>query len=79
MASPGRSEKHEQARSTLPEELRPIFDDFVADYKFYATARHGAPYVSYIVLADMVRAGWRLSADPQQSKGSSQLDINPIQ
>jgi hypothetical protein len=58
-----RSEKHEQARNSLPEELQPIFDDFVADYKFHATKRHGAPYVSYIVLADMVRAGWRLAAD----------------
>jgi len=63
MAGSARSEKYEQARSTLPETLRPIFDDFVADYKYHATSRHGAPYVSYIVLADMIRAGWRLSAD----------------
>ncbi len=37
---------------------------FVADYKFSATVHHGRPYVSYVVLADMVRAGWRLSAEP---------------
>jgi hypothetical protein len=55
-----RSEKHEQARSSLPDELRPIFDDFVADYRYAATKHHGAPYVSYVVLAEMVRAGWRL-------------------
>ena len=59
-----RSEKHEQARSSLPEELRPIFDDFVVDYKFAATVHHGAPFVSYIVLAEMVRLGWRLTAEP---------------
>ena len=53
-----RSEKHEQARSSLPDELRPIFDDFVADYRYAATKHHGAPYVSYVVLAKMVRAGW---------------------
>jgi hypothetical protein len=58
-----RTEKHEQARNSLPDELKPIFDDFVADYKFAATKHHGAPFVSYIVLAEMVRAGWRLSAD----------------
>lgn len=57
-----RSEKHEQARATLPDALKPIFDGFVADYEYAATCRHGAPYVSYIVLADMVRAGWRPSA-----------------
>ena len=41
-----------------------IFDDFVADYKYAATLRHGRPYISYIVLADMIRAGWRLAAKP---------------
>jgi hypothetical protein len=64
METEKRSEKHEQARNSLPDELRPIFDDFVADYKFAATKHHGAPFVSYIVLAEMVRAGWRLAAGP---------------
>ena len=59
-----RTEKHELARSSLPEELRPVFDDFVAAYKFAATKCHGSPFVSYIVLSEMVRAGWRLAAEP---------------
>ena len=59
-----RSEKHEQARNSLPEELRSIFDDFVDDYRFAATKVHGSPFVSYMVLAEMVRAGWRLAAEP---------------
>jgi len=58
------SEKQIEARNSLPDELKLIFDDFVADYKFAATMRHGRPYISYIVLADMIRAGWRLTADP---------------
>ena len=58
------SEKHIEARNGLPDELKSIFDDFVADYKYAATIRHWAPYVSYIVLTDMIRAGWRLSAKP---------------
>jgi hypothetical protein len=57
-----RTPKEEEARNSLPEALRSVFDDFVADYKFHGTRRHGKPYVSYIVLADMVRAGWRLTA-----------------
>jgi len=57
-----RSEKEKEARSSLPDALKPVFDDFVADYKYAATLRHGKPYVSYIVLADMVRAGWRRSS-----------------
>ena len=59
-----RSEKELEARNSLPEELRPVFDEFVADYRYAAIGRHGKPYISYIVLADMVRAGWRLSAKP---------------
>ena len=31
-----RTEKHGQARHSLPDDLKPIFDDFVADYKFLA-------------------------------------------
>lgn len=63
-----RSEKHEEARNTLPEELKPVFDEFVSDYKYAASMRHGAPYVSYIVLADIIRAGWRCSAEPMKHK-----------
>ena len=59
-----RSEKHEQTRASLPEELRPIFDQFVADYKFAATIHHGSPFVSYVILAEMVKAGWRPSGEP---------------
>jgi len=58
------SEKQIEARNSLPEDLKPIYDDFVADYKYVATMRHGKPYISYIVLADMIHAGWRLSAEP---------------
>lgn len=58
-----RTEKHEQARNSLPDELKSVFDDFVADYRFHATKRYGSPFVSYIILADMIRAGWRLAAE----------------
>lgn len=57
------SEKQLEARNSLPDELKPVFDDFVANYKYVATLRHGKPYISYIVLADMIRLGWRHSAE----------------
>jgi hypothetical protein len=60
------SEKQIEARNSLPDELKPIFDAFVADYRYAATLRHGKPYISYIVLADMVRTGWRRTAEPVQ-------------
>jgi hypothetical protein len=61
---PKRSEKYEAASNTLPDELKPVFDNFVADYRFAGTVHHGSPFVSYIILAEMVRQGWRLAADP---------------
>ncbi len=59
-----RSGKHEQARNTLPDGLVSVFDEFVEDYKFAATKHHGSPFVSYVVLAEMVRMGWRHGDDP---------------
>jgi len=41
----------------------PVFDQFVEDYKFAGTIHHGSPFVSYVILAEMVRAGWRLTAE----------------
>lgn len=61
---PKRSEKHELARNTLPDALKPVFDEFVEDYKFSGALRHGSPFVSYIVLADLVRTGWRHTEEP---------------
>lgn len=59
-----RTEKHEQARKSLPEELVQVFDQFVEDYKFAGTIHHGSPFVSYVILAEMVKAGWRPSGEP---------------
>lgn len=71
MTDTQRSQKEEEARNTLADELKPVFDDFVADYIYIATARYGKPYISYIVLADMVRAGWRRTAEPVKAEKSS--------
>ena len=57
--STGRTEKHEQARNSLPADLRGVFRPIVEDYKFSALTHHRSPFVSYVVLADLVRAGWR--------------------
>ena len=56
-----RSEKHDEARGRLPEELHAVFDELVADYRHAATIRHGSPFVSYAVLADLVEIGWRFT------------------
>lgn len=63
MTESKRSEKHEEARNSLAVELRPIFDDLVEEYKYRTVVRLGSSFVSYVILADLVRAGWRHSAE----------------
>jgi len=54
--------KHDDARRALPPELRPVFDELVADYRFSTLKHYSQPFVSYLVLADLVRVGWRCTA-----------------
>lgn len=54
-----RSEKHEEARESVPKDLRDVFDELVEHYRFAATKHHGKPYISYVVLAELVELGWR--------------------
>lgn len=60
------SQRQKETRDSLPDDLKHVFDDFIADYRYAATIRHGRPYVSYIVAADIVRAGWRRTAEPKK-------------
>jgi hypothetical protein len=55
--------KREQARNSLPDSLKPVFDEIVEDYKFATIQRFGRGYAAYMVLADLVRVGWRHSAE----------------
>lgn len=64
MSDNPRTEKHEQARNSLPDELKPVFDELVEDYKFATITRYGQGYVAYLVLADLVRIGWRHTSEP---------------
>jgi len=58
------SEKFEKARASLPEDLKPIFDELVSQYAFHTTRLFGRGYVAYEVLASLVRDGWRFAAEP---------------
>jgi hypothetical protein len=60
---PATSQKCKEAESSLPEELKPIFRRFVEEYEYLTNVHYGRGYVAYKVLADLVRAGWRPSAE----------------
>jgi len=61
-----KSEKCKKVRESLPEDLRPIYDAFVAQYAFHTTRLFGRGYVAYEVLASLIRDGWRPAADPME-------------
>jgi len=59
------------ALSSLPEELKPIYKDFVEEYKFHALTHYGRAWVAYDIIADLVRSGWRArrTVDEHAPKG----------
>ena len=70
-----KSEKYKKSREKLPENLRPIYDEFVNQYAFHTTRLFGRGYVAYEVLASLVRDGWRPAADPFEGNESIRLTI----
>ncbi|HOD51977.1 MAG TPA: hypothetical protein PK384_05065 [Candidatus Latescibacteria bacterium] len=57
------SPKAKAAADRLPEDLREVYWRMVEEYAFLTHTRYGRGYVAYDILADMVLAGWRPSAE----------------
>lgn len=60
MAKAKTTARYDEAVASLPVELRPTFDNLLKYYKFAALKHHGHPWASPVVLAELVRLGWRL-------------------
>ena len=60
---PTTSPKAQAAAQRVPEDLRPIYWQLVDEYSFLTHTRYGRGYVAYEVIADLVLAGWRPSAE----------------
>lgn len=58
-ATPQKSEKRLKAELSLPEELRPIFNQMIDEYQFAAFKHHGSRMVSPKVIAELIIMGWR--------------------
>jgi len=61
------SAQYRLEREALPPELRPAFEALVESYRFHAFVIYEKPFVSYRVLAALVRDGWRASTEPGSS------------
>ena len=70
------SEKSKEAEAKLPAELRPVYRQMVQDYEFQTHVKYGRGYVAYEILAQMVLAGWRLSAEPNASFGCGGKELD---
>lgn len=60
---PTDSPRCREAEAKLPQELRAVYRQMVEQYEFLTHIKYGRGYVAYGVLAEMVLAGWRPSAD----------------
>lgn len=71
-----KSEKFVEARNSLPEKQRGVYDRLVDEYHFATVQRYGTGYVAYPVLAELVRSGWRPTADSlgELEEGSNSRD-----
>jgi hypothetical protein len=56
----------------LPECLRPVFHEMCDDYRFYALVHCRRAIVSYRIIADMVKCGWRNENDNQTTNQRSE-------
>lgn len=59
MADVTKSLKFLEAKESLPEELRPIYERMVEEYAFHALKLYGRGWVAYQVIARLVEEGWR--------------------
>jgi len=62
-----KSDKYYAARNSLPKSLQQVFRQLVEEYAYHTHIMYGRGYVAYAVLAELVRQGWRPSADPVNS------------
>lgn len=53
------SEREKEVAEGLPEDEREVFYDLVADYRQHALEQTGQAFVSFDIIRDLVKDGWR--------------------
>lgn len=67
---PKRTPTYIAAEEMLPAELRPQFEQLVAEYQFASFKHHGMKFASPKVLAELMLMGWRSSVVPSSRERS---------
>ena len=60
---PKRTDTYIKAEQSLPPELHPLLEQLVSEYRFASFKHHGQPFASPMVIAELIRMGWR-NVDP---------------
>jgi hypothetical protein len=60
------SKSYEDAKSMLESHMHSTFDELVEDYKFYSVKCIGRMFVSYEILAELVKVGWQNTRGTQE-------------
>ena len=71
-ASFEKSENYQAARDALPKGLHDVYRQLVEEYGFFTEVKYGRGYVAYAVLAELVKSGWRPSAEPLEGTAMTQ-------
>lgn len=53
--------KRNEVRESLAQEEREVFDQLLEEYKFHSLLLCGQAFVSYSILGELVKDGWRPS------------------
>ncbi len=59
-----KSDRYKEVFESLPDSHKPVFRQLVEEYIFHTHVKYGKGYVAYAVLGELVRSGWRASAEP---------------
>jgi len=54
---------YQEIYDSLPEYLQIEFEHIVQDYRYASELHFGRKFVSYAILGDLIKAGWRRTAE----------------
>lgn len=60
------SNERDKIREKLQETLKPIYDQIVVDYLYHSKVIYGHTFISYKILSELVKEGWKPPDNPKR-------------